>query len=197
MRDKYGVSHDSYCYPDSEVLQNKLNIQDYDNLAEAELAFTAIRYSEYSSTITSIQDFNLKHLQSLHKQLFQDIYHWAGEIRTVDISKGNTRFCTCSRIEAEANKQFSRIVLSERCNSKGELVTEITDIFCELNIIHPFREGNGRTQRFFFEELFFNFGLNVNWPDISKDEWVNANIQGYLGDLRSLNQILSNATSSI
>jgi cell filamentation protein len=68
----------------------------------------------------------------------------------------------------------------ERCDSKGELVTEITDIFCELNIIHPFREGNGRTQRFFFEELFFNFGLNVNWPDISKDEWVNANIQGYL-----------------
>jgi cell filamentation protein len=46
MRDKYGVSHDSYCYPDSEVLQNKLNIQDYDNLVEAELAFTAIRYSE-------------------------------------------------------------------------------------------------------------------------------------------------------
>jgi cell filamentation protein len=94
-----------------EVLQNKLNIQDYGNLAEAELAFTAIRYSEYSSTITSIQDFNLKHLQSLHRQLFQDIYHCACEIRTVDISKGNTRFCTCSRIEAEANKQFSRVVL--------------------------------------------------------------------------------------
>ena len=105
MRDKYGVSHDSYCYPASEVLKNKLNIQDYDNLAEAELAFTATRYSEYSSTITSIQDFNLQHLMALHRQLFQDVYHWAGEVRTVDISKGSTRFCTCSRIEAEANKQ--------------------------------------------------------------------------------------------
>jgi cell filamentation protein len=197
MRDKYGVSHDSYCYPDSEVLQNKLNIQDYDNLVEAELAFTAIRYSEYSSTITSIQDFNLKHLMRLHRQLFQDIFHWAGEVRTVDIAKGETRFCTCSRIEAEANKQFSRIVLLERFDSKDQLITKIADIFCELNIIHPFREGNGRTQRFFFEELFFYFGLSVNWPDISKDEWVNANIQGYLGDLRSLNKILSDATSSM
>ncbi|MGX9460642.1 Fic/DOC family protein [Shewanella sp. A14] len=129
MRDKYGVSHDNYCYSNSEVLQNKLNIQDYDNLAEAELAFTAIRYSEYSSTITSVYDFNLKHLQSLHRQLFQDIYHWAGDIRTVDIAKGDTRFCTCSRIEAEANKQFSRIVLLERLDSKDKLITEIADIF--------------------------------------------------------------------
>jgi cell filamentation protein len=79
----------------------------------------------------------------------------------------------------------------ERCDSKGKLVTEIADIFSELNIIHPFREGNGRTQRFFFEELFsiLILAVSVNWPDISKDEWVNANIQGYLGDLRSLNRI--------
>ncbi|WP_445947148.1 hypothetical protein [Shewanella sp.] len=54
MRDKYGVSHDSYCYPVSEVLKNKLNIQDYDNLAEAELAFTATRYSEYFINISPL-----------------------------------------------------------------------------------------------------------------------------------------------
>ena len=54
MRDKYGVSQDNYCYPNSDVLKNKLNILDYTTLEDAELAFTAVRYSEYSSAISSI-----------------------------------------------------------------------------------------------------------------------------------------------
>jgi len=151
MRDKYGVTQDSYCYSNSDVLKNELNIVDYDSLEEAELAFTALRYNEYSSTVPSINTFNLTHLKTLHKQLFQDVYEWAGEIRTVDISKGSTRFCTCIRINAEANKQFSRIPSLINIHSRETLITVIADIFCELNIVHPFREGNGRTQRFFFE----------------------------------------------
>lgn len=195
MRDKYGVSQDNYCYPNSDVLKNKLNILDEATLKDAELAFTAVRYTEYSSAISSINSFNLTHLKTLHKQLFQDVFEWAGEIRTVDISKGLTRFCTCHRIEQEATKQFSRIPKLINIDSTEELITIIADIFCELNIIHPFREGNGRTQRFFFEELFFFLGLNVEWPDITKDKWVQANIKGYNGDIKPLAQILHDATS--
>jgi cell filamentation protein len=195
MRDKYGVSQDNYCYANSDVLRNKLNILDYTNLGDAELAFTAIRYNEYSSSISSINTFNLTHLKVLHQHLFQDVFEWAGELRTVDISKGSTRFCTCHRIEQEATKQFSRIPSLINMNSTEELITVIADIFCELNIIHPFRDGNGRTQRFFFEELFFFLGLNIEWPDITKDKWVKANIQGYNGDLKPLVQILTDAIS--
>jgi len=195
MQDKYGASQDSYCYPDSNVLINELNIINIDELAAAELDFTAFRYSDYSSNITSLTEFNLNHLKHLHSHLFQDVYIWAGEIRTVDISKGNTRFCTCSRIEAELNRQLSRIHSLAQQSQKTELLVEITDIFCELNIIHPFREGNGRTQRFFFEELYFFFGMTVNWPDISKEEWVAANISGYHGDLNPLHKILIQAIS--
>ncbi len=191
MRDKYGVTQDSYCYSNSDVLKNELNIVDYDSLEEAELAFTALRYNEYSSTVPSINTFNLTHLKTLHKQLFQDVYEWAGEIRTVDISKGSTRFCTCIRIDAEANKQFSRIPSLINIHSRETLITVIADIFCELNIVHPFREGNGRTQRFFFEELFFFLGMNIVWPDISKEEWVEANISRYNGDLEPLTHILN------
>ena len=164
MRDKYGVSQDSYCYKNSDVLFNKLNIENHESLAEAELAFTAIRFSEYSSKITSINKFNLNHLQTLNFHLFQDVYDWAGDIRTVDIAKGASRFCTCSRIDAEA---------------------------------HPFREGNGRTQRLFFEELCFFLGLNITWPDISKEEWIKANIDGYNGHLKSLEDIFTGAISDI
>ena len=197
MRDKYGVSQDSYCYKNSDVLVNKLNIENHESLAEAELAFTAIRFSEYSSTITSINKFNLNHLQTLHFQLFQDVYDWAGDIRLVDIAKGATRFCTCGRIEAEAQKQFSRISSLLNINNQEQLIIELSDIFCELNIIHPFREGNGRTQRLFFEELCFFLGLNITWPDISKEEWVKANVDGYNGHLKCLEDIFTGAISDI
>lgn len=106
MRDKYGVTQDNYCYASSDVLKNKLNILDHAKLEDAEIAFTAIRYSEYSSAKSSINTFNLTHLKVLHQHLFQDVFDWAGKIRTVDISKGSTRFCTCHRIEQEATKQF-------------------------------------------------------------------------------------------
>jgi cell filamentation protein len=195
MRDKYGVIQDSYCYPESDVLINTLNIINHDELAEAELAFTAFRYSEYSSSITFLSEFDLNHFKNLHFHLFQDVYDWAGKIRTVDISKGSTRFCTCSRVEAELNKQLSRIHALDWKNQKTGFFNEITDIFCELNVIHPFREGNGRTQRFFFEELYFFFGKSLSWPDISKDEWVDANVKGYHGDLNPLHNILTQAIS--
>ncbi|EWH10144.1 cell filamentation protein Fic [Catenovulum agarivorans DS-2] len=194
MRDKYGVSQDSYCYLNSDVLINKLNITTQDKLSDAELEFTAYRYSQYTSKITSLTEFNFSHLKYLHLHLFQDVYQWAGEIRTVDISKGNTRFCSCLRIEAEANKQLARIQTLDPTQS--HFFQEITDIFCELNVIHPFREGNGRTQRFFFEELFFYLGYNVAWPDISKEEWIEANIKGYHGDLGALCDILNSATAN-
>lgn len=164
-------------------------------MAEAELAFAAIRYGEYSSQITSIKKFNLSHLKRLHFQLFQDIFDWAGDIRTVDIAKGTTRFCTCSRIEVEAQKQLSRIPLLLEIKANDECIAALADIFCELNIIHPFREGNGRTQRFFFEELCFFLGMNITWPDILKDEWVQANVNGYNGNLQSLENIFSAAIS--
>ncbi|MCG9732317.1 Fic family protein [Shewanella sp. Isolate13] len=195
MRDKYGVIQDSYCYPESYVLINKLNIINNVELAEAELEFTAFRYSEYSSNITSLSEFDLNHFKSLHFHLFQDVYDWAGKLRTVDISKGNTRFCTCSRVEAELNKQLSRIHALDCEKQTSGFFHEITDIFCELNVVHPFREGNGRTQRFFFEELYFFLGKMVNWPDISKDEWINANVEGYHGDLNPLHHILTQAIS--
>ncbi|RXF01040.1 Fic family protein [Pseudoalteromonas sp. PS5] len=194
MRDKYGVAQDCYCYPGSDVLINKLNITNADELSEAELEFTAFRYSEYSSTLNSLDEFNLNHLKHLHWYLFQDVYAWAGEIRTVDISKGDTRFCTCSRIDVEIKKQFQQVQALNIHAAKAEILAQLADVYCELNIIHPFREGNGRAQRFFFEELLFFLDMPANWPDISKDEWVKANIDGYYGNLNPLHHILILAT---
>ena len=78
---KYGVGQDPYCYPNSDVLVNKLNIRDEDALAAAEIEFSTLRFKSYRSAISNIEDFTLEHLQRLHLHLFQDVYDWAGELR--------------------------------------------------------------------------------------------------------------------
>ena len=193
MRDKYGVEHDSYCYPGSNVLVNLLNIRDADELAEAETEFTAERYRTYEAQQLSLADFSFEHLQHLHHHLFQDLYKWAGQPRKVDISKGTTRFCTCSRIRPEANKLFSSIPALIDLNNAQDLVAKVADLYCEMNILHPFREGNGRVQRFFFEELLFTLGYEITWPPIAKDTWIDANIAGYDLNLEPLKAIFSQA----
>ncbi|MDP4537853.1 Fic family protein [Alkalimonas collagenimarina] len=195
MRDKYGVEHDQYCYPDSDVLVNLLDIQDPQELAEAESEFSAERYRTYESRQLSLADFSFEHLQHLHHHLFQDLYEWAGQVREVDISKGSTRFCTCSRIQPEATKLFALIPNLAGLNNENDLITKVADLYCEMNILHPFREGNGRVQRFFFEELLFTLGYELRWPQISKETWIDANIAGYDLNLEPLKAIFSQAIS--
>jgi cell filamentation protein len=196
MRDKYGVTQDRYCYPGSDVLINLLGIRDAKTLAEAEAEFTAERFRTYQAPRLVITDFTLHHLQHLHCHLFQDIYEWAGKIRDVDISKGDTRFCTWSRIEPEANKQFSAIPNLELMDTEESLISKVADLFCEINLLHPFREGKGRVQRFFFEELLFTLGYDISWPRISQKHWIDANIAGVNLDLSPLEAIFAQAISN-
>lgn len=195
MRDKYGVAHDKYCYPDSNVLINLLDIRDSELLDEAESAFTAERYRTYAPSQQLISDFSLEHLKHLHHHLFQDLYAWAGNTRDVDISKGDTRFCTWTRIAPEAAKLFRNIPALADFQDKEAFIEKIADLFCELNLLHPFREGNGRVLRFFFEELLFTLGYDVTWPKISQQDWIDANIAGVNLDLRLLKVIFTQAIS--
>lgn len=197
MRDKYGVGNDPYCYRSSDVLINLLNIQDQTLLDEAEIAFTAVRYKRYESTKVDISQFTFTHFKYLHYYLFQDLYEWSGQLRTVDISKRETRFCTSRRIEPEAKKIFSRIPSLLNINNDEEFIHEISDIFCEINMLHPFREGNGRVQRFFFEEMLFVLGYETRWPDLSTEEWLSANIAAVNLNLNLLKKIFEQAISEL
>ncbi|MBE8168232.1 MAG: cell filamentation protein Fic [Shewanella sp.] len=197
MRDKYGVSQDKYCYQGTDVLINRLNIQNADELDEAETRFTSERYKSYQSNCSSITDFNFKHLKFLHKHLFQDLYVWAGEVRDVDISKGNTRFCTAGRIEPESDKLFKQLPKLFESKRTESFIHNVSDLFCELNLLHPFREGNGRTLRFFFEELLYLLDYDVEWPGISQREWIDANIAGLHLDLSPLENIFKQAVSPL
>lgn len=161
MRDKYGIGQDFYCYSGTDILINVLNIQDIELLEEAEIVFTTALYLSYQSELSLLSQFDFSHLKFLHFYLFQDLYAWTGKVRDINISKGNTRFCTFSRIEPEAIKLLNTIPNLGCHSNLTDLIKYLAHLFCEHNLFHPFREGNGWTLRFFFEKMFFVLGYEI------------------------------------
>jgi len=195
--DKYDALNDHYCWPNSTVLRNKLNIRDENILEDAEREITEvsignIHYCE--------PPYNLNYLQEIHRILFSELYEWAGSIRNVDISKGGTRFCNVSRIEPEITKIFQRLKNEKylRNYSGDELIAKLAEFYGDFNMIHPFREGNGRVQRIFFEHLALCNGYRLNWNNVkSKEEWVQANIDSVLVENGRLESIFSDILSKL
>jgi len=192
MPDKYGVGDDPYCYPGTDVLRNRLNLTDACELEQVEAEITALRAQALEP---QFERFDAARFRQIHRHLFQDIYDWAGAYRTVDISKGQTRFCTAARIEQELERLFLELEQAEwLCGlPQDDLIPRVADFYCEINIVHPFREGNGRAQRLLFEELIVNAGFDIDWGLTDTDEWVRANQAGFLGDLGPLLEIFTRA----
>ncbi|MCS0126580.1 Fic/DOC family protein [Vibrio alginolyticus] len=183
--DKYGCDQDPLCYPDTDILINKLGIKDNAELQEAEQEFarTALCEIEFEDP-----PYDLAYLQSLHKTLFGRVYDWAGEIRDSKISKGETVFCVPNRIVPEANKYFNRLADKNffQGMDEDEFVIAMADLYADINSVHPFREGNGRAQRILFEHLALYNDYQITWKFLSTEEWIKANIDGFKGDSRAL-----------
>ena len=131
----------------------------------------------------SITVFDFDHYKAIHRFLFSDLYEWAGEVRAVNISKKGTQFTPAENIESQARLIFERL---QTCNYfKGlphnEFVEEIVDFYCVTNALHPFREGNGRTQRVFLTQLIRNAGYEINFADMDTDLLMIATIQSAQG----------------
>jgi cell filamentation protein len=195
--DKYGVGPDKDWYSGSGVLVNLLGIEDGTALAEAEVAFTQLRLEQYDYPM--LQEFSLQTWKNIHFYLFQDVYVWAGELRSVDISKGMTRFATLSRIEPEANKLFSALQQERYLVGlpRRQFVERAAYYFGELNVIHPFREGNGRAQRLLFENLAIGAGYQFRWNLIDASLWIPANEAAFYGRPQLLTDLFEQAVSEI
>lgn len=197
MSDKYGTGQDGqYCYPDSDVLINKLGFTDGDALEASEIELTQARIDQYEP---DFDDISFPALRAIHHYLFQDLYDWAGELRTVDISKGSTRFANINRIEPEADKLFRQLAQEDYLAGlpREQFVARLAHYYCELNVIHPFRDGNGRAQRLMFEVISINAGFELRWEPIRRAEWVEANIAVYNCRLEPLAGLLNRALTQI
>lgn len=192
---KYGTDQAPDCYPDTDVLINLLDLRDADDLEEAERYLNEIA----SARMEFIPPpYSLDTLKQVHRTLFDEVYGLAGEIRTLGISKGATRFCSPEFIETEVEKEFSRIAKTGWFEGypRDLLVSSIAESYGTLNVAHPFREGNGRTQRFLFECIIFNAGYSIDWGMADRQEWIDACIASYFGDDKPLATIFDRCIGS-
>ncbi|ECW6487820.1 putative adenosine monophosphate-protein transferase Fic [Salmonella enterica] len=178
MSDKFGEGRDPYLYPGLNVMRNRLGIHQAQRLAQAAYEMTALRAAtiELGPLVRG-----LPHLCAIHRQLYQDIFDWAGQLREVDIYQGDTRFCHFAYIEKEGN------ALMQDLEEEG--------YYCEINVLHPFRLGSGLAQRIFFEQLALHAGYALSWQGIAAETWKQANQSGAMGDLSALQAIFQKAIS--
>ena len=182
---------DYYCYPNSSVLKNKLNIEDEKALSEAEREITAIKTLELiDRPLKGDLDFN--YIKRLHKHLFSDTYVWAGEIRRIDISKGNI-FCQYELIEVNSEVLFNELKAENYLEGldKDTIIKRLAYYLGDLNTIHPFREGNGRVQRLFIRELASRIGYLVNFDGITTEEMVRASDMTFYHDYEMMEELIA------
>lgn len=179
-----------YCYPGTDVLINRYGIHDAAELYAMELDITHIRATELSTHPVN-GNYDLKHLQMIHKKLFGDIYPFAGKIRDVRISKGNM-FCFPEFIKPMAEDIFGKLNRDQHLKglSRDTFIDKLSFYMGEVNALHPFREGNGRTQRVFFTQLAQNAGYDLHFERMDKNELLQADIAGMSGDYAKLKAIL-------
>lgn len=173
----YDAVTDDYCYAGTTVLKNKLDLRDGDDLSAFEAEASDVRADQ------ALPDGHLDftHFKAVHGHLFQDVYDWAGNIRTVRMAKGGNMFCFPENIENEADKLFSQL---ERDKFLSGLETEkfaekAAHFLSELNVIHAFREGNGRAQLSFFLLLADRAGHPIDLEHLAPQAFLDAMIASF------------------
>lgn len=182
--DVYTTVQSIYCYPDSNVLKNKLNIRDLRELKDVEEKFVAIKQ------LVLLQKpipgrFTINHLLRIHRFLFEDVYPFAGHIRREQISKGETLFFPPDLIKRELRRVFVEIHETGMLQEKKpqSQIQHLSHVMAELNIIHPFREGNGRSIRELIRCMAQVYGLTLNWGNADQDTMMDAAIASVYDDM--------------
>lgn len=184
----------SDCYEGTTCLINKLNIRDEAMLSDYETGLTifksmALEKEPISST------FDFEHYKAIHKYLFDELYDWAGQTRTVNLSKKGTSFADVDEIERIAEACFKNLADKDyfRNQEIADFIDDIVDFYCVTNMLHPFREGNGRVQRAFISQLIRFNGYDINFNEIDTDELMIATIQAANGVTDNLKTIFTGA----
>ena len=159
------------------VITNKLGITDSPTLAREEERISkkaAARLFE-QNLLNNMPSGTWTTLQDIHKILFQDIYDFAGELRTVNISKGNFRFVPVMYL-SEAVKTIERM--------PQDTFDEIVEKYVEMNVAHPFREGNGRSMRLWLDHMLcVELQKTIDWSQIDKESYLSAMERSPVNDL--------------
>ena len=180
MNDEMYESRNSiYCCEGTNVLKNKLNIRDFKDLQKIEARLSAAKLLDLRQRgITG--NFDKDHLINLHKYIFEDLYYFAGEFRKENIAKGHFSFAEWMFIEEQLDILLEKLKNEnylQNCKDKREISERLTYYLSELNVLHPFREGNGRTLREFIRQLALKNGYRLNLIKTEPKDFLNASIE--------------------
>lgn len=170
------IEEDPHVY-ENGVLKNIFGIKNTQELSIYEGDIVDLRLMELDKNPID-GDFDLDHAKRIHRHIFQDVYPWAGETRAVDISKGDTLFLPLEQIpekfmELTEYSKFSGL-LGGSIDDEKEFSSASGIFLGKINHIHPFREGNGRTQRQILERIAAKHGFELNWAGTSPDAMKKA-----------------------
>ncbi len=196
----YRARKDPYTDQTTHTLKNLLGITDQEHLekVEAQLTATAIAILTIDESYMP-EDCTYELFLDIHRQLFGDIYEWAGQLRTIEIAKGNTRFAQSDFLEQNLRALFSQLHKNDHCMTTDidTFVPMIAYYYSELIVIHPFREGNGRTIRTFLSILANSIGWHIAWEMMNPHENIAASIEAYNGNLARMEKMMHAITEPI
>lgn len=187
---------DPYVYPGTGVLRNSLDVRDGEELRriEADLSnWNGLRLA--AEPIPG--NFDLPHLQAIHRFLFEDLYEWAGELRTVPLAKSDL-FCMPEHIESYGAEIFSRFADDGHLVGldREAFVDRLAHYLGDVNALHPFREGNGRAQRAFFTQIAAEAGYQLKWQLVDPRQNIDASAAAMQGNERPLRELLAEIVAS-
>lgn len=182
---RFGVTvQDPYCYSQSDVLQNSFGFRVQNDLSKAEARITVLRLDQLQRRPV-VGRFDLDHLKEIHRHIFRDVYPWAGQLRTVSMSKGASLFCRHEFIASEGKRIFDQLRQENALRSlpQDRFCDRLAYYFGEINALHPFREGNGRTQRVMLGDIAKQAGYEIDFRRISRETMVSISCEAQVGQL--------------
>jgi cell filamentation protein len=189
----YAAEDDPLCYPGTSVLKNLAGLRDQAELDDFEFAMYLSRAEE------PLPGGNLayEHYRHIHHHLFQDVYDWAGQVRTIRIGKGGNWFCYPEHLEREMAKAFSPHRIDAVVHATDRLVFArlAADLLADINAGHPFREGNGRTQLAYLALVATSAGYGFDADVLEADKVMSAMIASFSGNLVELTTLIENLVS--
>ena len=194
---KYIDPNNQYTYPGSTVLVNKQNITNIEEAYRNEHLFVTRRLADLR--LEPIQICSMSDILAIHNYLFQDVYAWAGQYRKVNISKSGNPFMPIQSFST-AETHMNHLIHSyyQAANSKDEIIIHLSEILDNLNYFHPFREGNGRTQREVIRSLALSKGYSAQIRVEQDDEVYNLYMDGTVHeDLEKLKELFIRILSKL
>lgn len=188
---------EKYCYPNSNVLKNKIGFKDLNKLCTFEGDYTQLRNAEIIvKPIKGNLDF--AHLKKIHSHIFQDIFDWAGKVRTVNIAKGNM-FCDCKFIDSYSEDIFKNLKKNDYLigTDKKQFADKLATCIGDINALHPFREGNGRSTRSFIQYVANVAGYELNYNLTNRDAMMEASIESFTCNYEKFSKIFQQISTPI